>query len=683
MATPPTFQSEYEVPDWSLSTTPRTVTPTTAAGDLLVVAAVTADQLTQLTSPPTGNSLTYTLAQSITVASSCQVYGWTATDATGGTGWTLSVSETGTGAPPWGFNALRFSGSDGFGASAKTGPTAGAASLNITTTQDNSAVVVMIGDWAAVDGASRTWLTVNGTAPSAANGFEKTYFRDTVNYGVYIAYYPDVGTAGTKTVGLSAPTGQTYSMVAIEVKGAAGAATGGTPSPAQPGRTWLRRFRKRQIQPSVQAAAAPVTTQDLPPQPPRDRLFWFSRPRPRTVQPPPPPAVVVTTQALPPQPARDRLFPLLRRRPVATQVVVTVRPPVAQPPRDRLFPIPRRRGYVATPLPPVVTVTTQALPPQPVRRLTVPVSRRRGRTSAPVPPQVVIVTGPQALPPQPGRRRWGFLPRSRPRQAQPVPAQVVIVTGPQALPPQPQRDRIVPLPRRRQISTQPLRVTVQVTTQALPPQPFRDRLVPLPFRRGRGRNVVPPQVVVVTTQDLPRQPGRRRLRFLPRPRRGFATQLFRVYVVNPNDGVPVDNPGLVLTSPVAAMTVTSPIPGLTITRSDTAITLTVPAARLEIVLATFFTGDTSPDLTGTCTSNGVAAVITGATLALHLKKPDGTIVTKAGTIVSGPAGTWSYSWAPGDLDQTGTWWVEVQVTYSGGKIQTFGPSSFAVVEQFA
>ena len=100
-------------------------------------------------------------------------------------------------------------------------------------------------------------------------------------------------------------------------------------------------------------------------------------------------------------------------------------------------------------------------------------------------------------------------------------------------------------------------------------------------------------------------------------------------------------------------------------------------------MATFYTGDTSPDLTGTCTSNGVAANITGATLALHLKKPDGTIVNKTGTIVSGTAGTWSYSWLAGDLDQSGSWSVEVQVTYSNGKIQTFGPSSFAVVEQFA
>ena len=98
---------------------------------------------------------------------------------------------------------------------------------------------------------------------------------------------------------------------------------------------------------------------------------------------------------------------------------------------------------------------------------------------------------------------------------------------------------------------------------------------------------------------------------------------------------------------------------------------------------TYTTVDQAPDFTGTATSNGVGANITGATLALHFKKPSGTIVTKTANIVSGTAGTWVYAWCVGDLDEAGTWWVELQVTYSNGKIQTFGPSSFAVVEQFA
>lgn len=100
-------------------------------------------------------------------------------------------------------------------------------------------------------------------------------------------------------------------------------------------------------------------------------------------------------------------------------------------------------------------------------------------------------------------------------------------------------------------------------------------------------------------------------------------------------------------------------------------------------MATFTTGDTSPALTGTCTSNGAAVNITGATLALHIRKPSGSALSKTGTIVSGAAGTWSYSWIAGDLDEDGRWTVEVQVTFSGGAIQTFGPSDFAVQPQLA
>jgi hypothetical protein len=94
----------------------------------------------------------------------------------------------------------------------------GAPSLSITTTQDNSAIVVANGDWNATDGASRTWRTAGSSAT------ENTYFRDSTRYTAYGAYHADAGTAGGKTVGLSAPGGQKYSIIAVEVKGTAAAA---------------------------------------------------------------------------------------------------------------------------------------------------------------------------------------------------------------------------------------------------------------------------------------------------------------------------------------------------------------------------------------------------------------------------------------------------------------------------
>jgi hypothetical protein len=103
--------------------------------------------------------------------------------------------------------------------------------------------------------------------------------------------------------------------------------------------------------------------------------------------------------------------------------------------------------------------------------------------------------------------------------------------------------------------------------------------------------------------------------------------------------------------------------------------------------ALFTKGDTAPDLTGTCTSvlAGVStpANLTGATLALHIAKPSGAVLTATATIVSATAGEWAYTWAPGDLSEVGDHTVEVQVTYSGGRVQTFGPQTFMVGPQFA
>jgi hypothetical protein len=87
-------------------------------------------------------------------------------------------------------------------------------SLNITTTQANSAIVVACGDWNQHTGA-RTWRQIGGVSP-----VEVTY--DTENqqdaYTVYGAYHANAGSAGSKAVGLSAPGSMKYSIVAVEIK---------------------------------------------------------------------------------------------------------------------------------------------------------------------------------------------------------------------------------------------------------------------------------------------------------------------------------------------------------------------------------------------------------------------------------------------------------------------------------
>jgi hypothetical protein len=112
---------------------------------------------------------------------------------------------------------LRFSDSDGVGASNKENGTDGGSgtepSLGLTTTQDNSAIVQIIGDWTANAG-TRTYRSISG-----ATHTEQSNYADGTSYASHGGYYDDVGTAGAKTVGMSAPVSMKYAIIAVEVKG--------------------------------------------------------------------------------------------------------------------------------------------------------------------------------------------------------------------------------------------------------------------------------------------------------------------------------------------------------------------------------------------------------------------------------------------------------------------------------
>lgn len=228
MATPPTFVAEYESV-FNTTTTPKTASVTTSVGDVLVVCAVSEESSGfNFNTPTGGTSLTWTLAQNVAVDTYTEVSVWTAT-ATTAESFTLSVTTNGSGLL-WGFNCLRFSGSDGPGASSKTNVSSGGPSLALTTGTDDAAIVCVSGDWNAADGTSRTWRTINSITPTAGNNLERTYFRDSAHYALYIGYWNDAGTAGSKTTGLSAPTGQKYAIASVEVKGSGG--TGATVTPS-------------------------------------------------------------------------------------------------------------------------------------------------------------------------------------------------------------------------------------------------------------------------------------------------------------------------------------------------------------------------------------------------------------------------------------------------------------------
>ena len=244
MGSPPLFANSYTpATGYGNGPSPQTCSVTVDADDVLIVCGVVSTWINSsyTIATPTGGGLTYTLEQSIQLTNSyCAVYVWSAIGTSTQT-FTLSATQTNN-LTKWSYTALRFYGSDGVGASAKTNISSGAPLLALDTLNDNSSVVVVNGDWSCQDGASRTWRTVNSFTPTAGNSAERAYFRNTNDYAVYVGYYDDVGPAGSNNFGLSAPGTQTYAIVALEVKGTGGADTGlGATKPYRPASWHARR----------------------------------------------------------------------------------------------------------------------------------------------------------------------------------------------------------------------------------------------------------------------------------------------------------------------------------------------------------------------------------------------------------------------------------------------------------
>jgi hypothetical protein len=204
VATAPTLISTTLLAD--TTTSPKTsASIAVQAGDLIEVRGRTGDSTVTIATPVTTGQ-TYTLQQSVLVANYSAQYLWTTIAATTGNITVQLTRSAGTTRYGGLVNVWRNHG--GVGASSKTNVSSGAPSLAITTTGPNSAVTCGVDDWNAVDGTTRTWRTINSITPTAGNGDELGYAFFTGEYTTYNAVWPDVGTAGTYTTGLSAPTGK-------------------------------------------------------------------------------------------------------------------------------------------------------------------------------------------------------------------------------------------------------------------------------------------------------------------------------------------------------------------------------------------------------------------------------------------------------------------------------------------
>ena len=223
MAIPPT-RVTFVTPavGYGSTASPKT-TPTfnVTAGDLLTVTADTEDSTYALNTPTaSGGSVTWTLQESFTSSSNCTAYVWTGAVGATATGITVSVTRV-SGAGQYGFGVTVWRSHGGVGVHGQAAATGGP-SLALTCSA-NSAVACTVGDWNAADGTTRTWRTINGSAMA-----ESLYFRDAAHYTAYSGYSTDVGTAGSKTLGLSAPTGAKYAIVGVEILGTSGSSFSGS-----------------------------------------------------------------------------------------------------------------------------------------------------------------------------------------------------------------------------------------------------------------------------------------------------------------------------------------------------------------------------------------------------------------------------------------------------------------------
>jgi hypothetical protein len=226
MAVPPTRVS-HVASSWTSESSPKTLSVTVQNGDLLIVAAGAEGSGNNF--GISGGSLTWTRRQSSYQSFRADMALWSA-QATETTTFSIAVSNDDN--QSWGCAATVWRNHGGLG-NTGVGTGDGDADALFTTASSDSAVVVYIADYNAIDGAGRVYHQVNG-APT-----ELLYGRSSNDYTWYGIVYPDTNAAAQYEIGINGMSDQKWTMVVAEIKGtatgvAAGFAQGvGIPSSVQ------------------------------------------------------------------------------------------------------------------------------------------------------------------------------------------------------------------------------------------------------------------------------------------------------------------------------------------------------------------------------------------------------------------------------------------------------------------
>lgn len=210
MAVPPTLVSST-ASSFTTSTSPKAVEITVAAGDLIVVGAMSESAAATL--GISGGSLTWTQQQYVSASGYNDVGLWTA-QATSATTFSISVSNTGT-TEYFGYAATVWRNHGGVGASSKSNKV-GDAETGIATTAADSALVVFGAEYTGASLSSRAWHTSPFTF-----GSELFTGQQSGKYSWFIGTYADTNATNSGNVGLYEPSSITNSTVALEIKGTA------------------------------------------------------------------------------------------------------------------------------------------------------------------------------------------------------------------------------------------------------------------------------------------------------------------------------------------------------------------------------------------------------------------------------------------------------------------------------
>ena len=202
---------------WNSTAASKTMTGITVQpNDLIVVSAAKENASVKLTASNTGGggmSFTERVYQpGTTDANRAEAIVWTAT-ADGNKTIDITVSLS-SGTAQYGFNVQVWrNGTVGITFGNNSGTNGAAPTATATTQAANSAIQMIVADWSAQDGSSRTYD--QGTAGSF---IETDYTLSGGAYTIYDGYYINPGAAASETIGILTPNTQRYVLAGVEIK---------------------------------------------------------------------------------------------------------------------------------------------------------------------------------------------------------------------------------------------------------------------------------------------------------------------------------------------------------------------------------------------------------------------------------------------------------------------------------